>query len=149
MLMRSLPRAKAGIGSAVNNIATYVMGSISVATLGSILSSIYSSRFLKAVESIQGLPTALVDKASDSVGAAVRIAESGQIPSDSAGSFVQAARESFMDGWQIVTIILCVLFAAGAVICLRFMPSRLDESKDTTIKEAGLKDGGESNRSKD
>ena len=132
--MRSLPRAKAGIGSALNNITNQVMGSISVATLGSLLSTIYSNHFLKAVESIQGLPTALVDKASDSVGAAVGIANSGQIPPDAAAPLTEAARQSFMDGWQIVAIVLCILFAAGAAICLLVKPGRLDERKDTAIK---------------
>ena len=65
-------------------------------------------------------------------------------PSDSAGSFVQAARESFMDGWQIVAIILCSIFAAGAAICLRFMPHWLDKTKETTIEEAVLEGGSES-----
>jgi len=146
MLMGSLSRAKAGIGSAMNNLASYVMASIAVAALGSILSTIYSNHFLKAAASIQGMPAGLLDKASDSVGMALRIAKSGQIPPDTAGSLVGAARHSFMDGWQIVAIILCVVFVAGAAICLLVMPGRLDESKDTTIEEAGLEDGGESER---
>jgi len=128
MLMGSLPKTKAGIGSALNNVANQVGGSIGVAIMGSMLSTIYSDRFLKAAESIQGLPTALVDKASDSVGMALGIAKSGYVPSDSAGTFVQVARESFMDGWKIDAIILCAIFAAGAVICLMFMPHNPDES---------------------
>jgi len=128
MLMSSLPKTKAGISSALNNVANQVGGSIGVAIVGSMLSTIYSDRFLKAAESIQGLPTALVDKASDSVGMALGIAKSGYVPSDSAGTFVQVARESFMDGWKIDAIILCAIFAAGAVICLMFMPHSPHES---------------------
>jgi MFS family permease len=144
MLMGSLPKAKAGISAAMNNVVNYVMGSIGVAAVGSILSTIYSNHFLKAVESIQGLPATLVDKASDSVGMAIRIVKSGQVPPDSADSFGHAARESFMDGWQIVAIILCAIIAAGAVICLRFMPHRADESKDTAIEEAKSEKGSKS-----
>jgi EmrB/QacA subfamily drug resistance transporter len=124
LLMESLPKAKAGIGSAVNSVANYLIGSIGIAALGSILASIYSSHFLKAAESIQGLPAALVDKASDSVGMAVGIAHSGQLPPDLVGPLVGAARQSFMTGWQIVAIILSVLFAVGAALCLKFMPGR-------------------------
>lgn len=133
MLMGSLPKAKAGIGSAMNNLATYVMGSISVAALGSILSRIYSSHFSKAAASIQGISADLLDKASDSVGAAIRIADSGQIsPDTAADSLAEAARNSFMDGWQIVAIILCGICVAGTAICLLVMPGRSDESKGTT-----------------
>ncbi|MFC2017712.1 MFS transporter [Chloroflexota bacterium] len=132
MLMRSLPTAKAGIGSAVNNIATYVMGSISVAALGSILSTIYSDRFMKAATSFEGISDDLLDKASDSIGGAIKITESGHIPPDMVDPFTSAARHSFMDGWQIVAIVLCGICVVGTVICLWIMPGRPDESKGTT-----------------
>jgi len=124
VLMGSLPKAKAGISSAMNNVANQVGGSLGVAIVGSLLSTVYSNHFLKAAESIQGLPTALVDKASDSLGMALGVVNSGQVPSDSAGSFIQVARESFMDGWQIDAIVLCAMFAVAAAICLLFMPDR-------------------------
>jgi DHA2 family multidrug resistance protein-like MFS transporter len=146
MLMGSLPRAKAGIGSAMNNISMYVMGAIGVATLGSLLSSIYSDRFLKATESIRDISAGLLDKASESVGAAVGVAKSGQVPADTANTLVQAAGNSFMDGWQVVATVICIICVVGAGICLRFIPSRLDERKDTMIEEAGLEDGNKSER---
>jgi EmrB/QacA subfamily drug resistance transporter len=143
MVLGFLPKAKAGISSALTNVGNQVGGSIGVAIVGSVLSTVYSNHFLKAAESIQGLPAALVDKASDSIGIALRVVGSGQIPSDSAGSFVQAARNSFMDGWQVDAIILCVTFAAAGALCLLFMPNRLDESKDTKIEGVESKDGSE------
>jgi DHA2 family multidrug resistance protein-like MFS transporter len=136
MLMGSLPVAKAGVSSGMQTIGNFLPASISVAAMGSLLTSVYSNHFLKAAESIQGIPAGLLDKASDSVGAAVRIAGSGQIPPETATPLTEAARQSFMDGWQIVAIVLCVLFVVGAAICLLIMPGRLDEHKDTAIKEA-------------
>lgn len=138
MLMGSLPRAKAGIGSAMNIIPTYVMGSIGVAALGSLLTSIYSNHFLKAVASIPGLPATVADKASNSVAAAVGIAGSGQISSDLATPLAQAAKHSFMDGWQIVAIVISIVSVAGAAICQWVMPGRSDGNKDTAVANSCL-----------
>ncbi len=129
LLLGSLPVEKAGISSALNTITNYAPGSISIAALGSLLTSIYSSHFQNAVASIQGVPTALVDKASDSVGAAVGIAHSGRIPPDQAVPFVEAARQSFMDGWQIVAIVLCGIFFVGAVLSFMFAPHRIESAE--------------------
>jgi len=126
LLMKSVPRAKAGIGSAMNNIATYVMGSIGVATLGSLLTSIYSNHFENVVASIQGLSADVIDKASNSVGAAVGIANSGQISPDLATPFVEAAKHSFMDGWQIVAFVICGVCVVGAAVCQWVMPTQSD-----------------------
>ncbi len=47
-IMGSLPRAKAGVGSAVNDTTRQVGGAFGVAVLGSILSSQYTSHFTRA-----------------------------------------------------------------------------------------------------
>ena len=48
-IMGSLPRDKAGVGSAVNDTSREVGGALGVAVVGSMLSSIYGSRFLDNV----------------------------------------------------------------------------------------------------
>lgn len=138
MFMGSLPKDKAGVGSALNSVSSWVVGSIGVATMGSILSSNYASNFLKAATSIKGLPTALADKASNSIGMAIGIAKSGKLPSTLASSLVDAARQSFMDSWKIMAIILCVVLAVGAAICLRFMPVSHEVSAQDICEELPL-----------
>ena len=92
---------------------------------GPSLRGFFSQRQVEdAAASIPELPAALMDKASDSVGAAVGIANSGQVPPEAAIPLAEAARDSFMDGWQVVAIILCAIFATGAVLSLRFDPHR-------------------------
>jgi len=124
MLLGSLPEEKAGISSALNTVSLYAAGSVGIAVLGSIVTNIYSSHFLKEVTALQGLPADLIHKASDSVGMAVGIANSGMIPTEQATIIVEAARQSFIDGWQIAFIILCVVFAVGVAFCLKFVPGR-------------------------
>ena len=69
-IMGALPRAKAGIGSAMNDVVREVGGMLGIAVLGSILSSGYGSGMDDATA---GLPHAATEAASDSVGAAHEI----------------------------------------------------------------------------
>ena len=66
-IMGSLPRAKAGIGSAMNDVVRELGGTLGVAVLGSILASGYGSGMDDATA---GLPHAAAEAAGDSVGAA-------------------------------------------------------------------------------
>ena len=65
--MGSLPRAKAGIGSAMNDVVRELGGTLGVAVLGSILASSYGSSMDDATA---GLPHPAAEAAGDSVGAA-------------------------------------------------------------------------------
>jgi len=124
VIMGALPKAKAGIGSAMSTVFQTVSGAIGVAALGAVVGSIYTSNFVKSAASISGLPSALSQKASDSIGAAMGIAGSGQLSPEMSGSLAQVASNSFMDGWQTMTIISCVIFVVGVLVVLKFVPSR-------------------------
>jgi len=121
-VMGALPEARAGIGSAMNTVSRLVAGSIGVAALGSALSTIYSSSFKKAISAISDLPAEIAAAASDSVGAAVTIAE--ELPPGMGNALVLAARESFMDGWQVMAFVTCGMSIIGALLVLKFMPPR-------------------------
>ena len=73
-IMGSLPAAKAGIGSAMNDVVREVAGTLGIAVLGSLLASAYASGMGGAVT---GLPGESAEAATDSVGAAHAVA--GQV----------------------------------------------------------------------
>jgi EmrB/QacA subfamily drug resistance transporter len=64
-VMGALPEARAGVGSAMNTVSRMFSGSLGVAVLGSILSSIYSSSFNRAISGIPGVPHEIIGPASD------------------------------------------------------------------------------------
>ena len=68
-IMGSLPKAKAGIGSAMNDVVREVGGTLGVAVLGSVLASGYGGSM---DEPVAGLPSGAAEAASDSVGARPR-----------------------------------------------------------------------------
>ena len=120
--MGSLSEARAGIGSAMNTVGRLVAGSIGVATIGSALGTVYSSSFQKAAAAISELPAEVIDTASDSVGVAVTIAQ--QLPSGLANNLAMIAKDSFMDGWQVMAFVTCGISVIGAIVILKFMPPR-------------------------
>jgi hypothetical protein len=51
-----------------------------VAVIGPLLGTIYVSHFLHSAMVVTGLPSALTQNASNSIGIAIKIAKSGQLP---------------------------------------------------------------------
>jgi EmrB/QacA subfamily drug resistance transporter len=116
-VMGSLPLAKAGVGSAMNDTTRSVGGALGVAVLGSVLSSVYASSMDPA---LTGLPAQLASTVRDSVGAATQAAAglggAGQ-------ALVDAARSAFVDGMHTAMLVGVAILAAGAFLSLVFMPS--------------------------
>jgi len=121
-VMSSLSEARAGIGSAMNTVGRMISGSIGVAIIGSILSTVYASSFKDVASTISTIPAELVETASDSVGVAVTIA--GQLPQEVGELLTGIARQSFMDGWQVTALITCGISIIGAIVMLKFMPPK-------------------------
>ena len=121
-VMGALPEAKAGVGSAMNAVSRLVAGSIGIASLVAVLNGIYSSSFKDAASAIAGLPAEMVEAASDSVGAALLVAQ--QLPPETGAAVAQAARESFMDGWQAMAYVIIGTSVLGALVVLKYMPQK-------------------------
>jgi EmrB/QacA subfamily drug resistance transporter len=107
-IMGSLPKAKAGIGSAMNDVVREVGGTLGIAVLGSILATSYAS-------SMDGAPEA----ARDSVGAAHAVAAQTR-----ATDLVATANQAFVDAMSTTAGIAAAIAMVGAVIALAFLPAR-------------------------
>ena len=105
-------------------------GAIGVAVIGSVLGTIYTSSFEKAITAVAGLPAMVIEAASDSVGAAVVVAQ--QLPAAAGDTLTQIARTSFMDGWQVMALISCIINIIGAILVIKFMPARHEPLEPNT-----------------
>ena len=74
-IMGSLPKAKAGVGSAVNDTTREVGGALGVAVLGSLLAASYHSS-MNSSAALQALPASSAAVAHDSLGGAIHVANS-------------------------------------------------------------------------
>ncbi len=94
-IMGSLPRAKAGVGSAVNDTTRQVGGALGVAIVGSVMASVYGSRVADAFSSA-GLPQPAVDQAENGLGQALAIAGDPGVPAGLGEQLAVAAKDAFV-----------------------------------------------------
>ncbi len=120
-IMGSLPPAKAGIGSAVNDTTRELGGTLGVAVIGSVFSSLYI-RSLDAAGGVYGsLSPELQSATSESVGAAGVIA--GQL-GDQAPAFIGQVNDAFLSGMQAACFVCAGVAFAGGIFANRFIPAR-------------------------
>jgi hypothetical protein len=120
-VMGALPRSKAGAGSAVNDTTREVGGTLGVAIVGSVMSSIYGPRLADALTAL-GAPEAAVAAARESVAAGLAVV--GQLPDSAQAAAGSAVREAFMDGLQAGSLISAAATFAAAIVVLIFLPAR-------------------------
>jgi EmrB/QacA subfamily drug resistance transporter len=133
-IMGSLPPAKAGVGSAVNDTTRQVGGALGVAVLGSVMSSTYGPRVSDA---ISGLPLSSEQATAihDQIGAAIRAA--GEIGGAPGRALADVASRGFADGMSTAFIIGAAALALGAVIVALFLPARARDHEPAVVAVAG------------
>lgn len=126
-IMGSLPRAKAGVGSAVNDTTRELGGALGVAVLGSTMASVYRERIGDALSGL-ALPAEVVEAAQESLGGAVFLAsELGGAP---AAGLVDAARVAFVSGMGTSFVVGAGAALLGAVIAYLALPARAASATD-------------------
>lgn len=126
MIVSSLPLAKAGVGSAVNDVTREVGGAVGIAVMGSVLASSYSSSMSERIAKfpIPDEPRRLIE---DSIGKAFGVVQQAEkmIGSDAAASVRESARVSFTRGSHWAFVVAAAAAALGAAVVGSFIP---DES---------------------
>jgi Major Facilitator Superfamily len=123
-IMGSLPLAKAGVGSAMNDTTRQVGGALGVAVLGSILAASYGAAIQPA---LQGAPPPIAQAAGDSIGAATTIAAQLGPPGQ---GLLEAARSAFLQGMGDAVQVGAGTAALAALLVLLFLPARAPASTE-------------------
>jgi EmrB/QacA subfamily drug resistance transporter len=130
-IMGSLPRAKAGVGSAVNDTTRQVGGALGVAVIGSVLASTYSagvSEFLRG----KNVPTGEAQAfAHSTLGYALTAGKS-------VTGLAQAATSAFVDGMHTGVLVGAAAAIAGSIIAFVFLPARADHTEEDIEHERAL-----------
>jgi hypothetical protein len=123
-IMGSLPRNRAGVGSAVNDTAREVGGALGVAIVGSITSTIYRSHLAGGLPS--DVPATAAEAAHDSLGAALQVSSA----LGASGSHVAAAaKEAFVEAMSRASIVTAFVALLGALVAWRYLPARANEKQ--------------------
>jgi EmrB/QacA subfamily drug resistance transporter len=137
-IMGSLPPAKAGVGSAVNDTTREIGAALGVAVLGSVMSSTYRPRVSEAISGLP-LPDEAARAITDQIGAAMGIA--AEIGGEPGRRLSDAASSGFADGMSIAFVIGAAALLVGAVIVGRFLPARSHDHEDGVLPAAPRADG--------
>ncbi len=117
-VMGALPMAKAGVGSAMNDLVRQVAGALGVAVIGSAVNTVYASRMDDVVA---GLPPRAAEPAGDSVGAALRIAT--EVGGPRGAAIASAANDAFMDAFGMAALLAAGIVLVGSVLVRRYLPA--------------------------
>jgi EmrB/QacA subfamily drug resistance transporter len=139
-VMGAVPREKAGVGSAMNDVTRQVGGSLGTAVIGSLVASFYSSR---VADSVSGLPSGTQDAVKDSIGSADVVA--AHLPADQGASLSHAAATAFTDALGLGLCVAAVAALAAAVIVIRRLPARASyDPRHSAPVEVAVQAGGAS-----
>ncbi len=123
-IMGVVPRAKAGVGSAVNDATRLLGGTLGVAIIGSVYASVYASRL--AAKLPPQVPGRITGAAEASVGAALLSAERLALAGHGmlAGVLHAGASDAFIDGLRIGCLVAAGVAATGAVLAAAWLPAQ-------------------------
>jgi MFS transporter, DHA2 family, multidrug resistance protein len=121
-IMSTLPRERAGAGSAVNATVRQVGGALGVAVLGSVLSASYRSSI---TPSLGALPAEAGRLAGESIGATQLVA--AELAQPLRGQLEDAAVASFVEAMHVTSLGSAAVALAGALVVLRWLPGRAPE----------------------
>jgi hypothetical protein len=123
-VMGAVPRAKAGVGSAVNDATRILGGTLGVAVIGSIYASLYTSRLSAALTA--ELPDPIASGAHSSVGAALAGADRLEATGHAAlgQGLHDAAASAFFHGFQAACLVAAGVAAVGALLAAVLIPAQ-------------------------
>ncbi|MEU0035721.1 MFS transporter [Streptomyces sp. NPDC006333] len=104
LALSTVPAANAGVASSLLETGAEFGGALGMAVLGSIGTAVYR----------HGIPSDAPDAARETLGGALAVAH--QLPGDTGGALVRAAREAFTDGMHAAAVTGAVLLVGAAVL---------------------------------
>jgi len=121
-IMGSLPRAKAGVGSAMNDTTRQTGGAVGVAVMGSVLASRFHSR-VSSSAALQHLPASLATSVRSDIGSALVAAHSPQA-GPYAAAITSVAKHSFVSAFHVAVLIAVAIIACAAAGVIAWLPAR-------------------------
>jgi EmrB/QacA subfamily drug resistance transporter len=117
-IMSTLPREKAGVGSAVSNTVRQVSAALGVAVLGSIVAGVYRSEIESATAALPAQARELANgDIAGAYGVAGRLGAAGQ-------PLITAANDAFVQAVHWASWGSTIVALLGALVVLRWMPSK-------------------------
>jgi DHA2 family multidrug resistance protein-like MFS transporter len=131
LIVGSAPPEQAGAASGISETAAELGGALGIAIMGSIGVAIYRSQLGDQLPT--GLPAGMATAARDTLGSAV--AAAGQLPTQTGSAVVAAARDAFVAGMQLSSVIAAVGAVGVAIMALVTLRDRPTAITQATAEE--------------
>jgi EmrB/QacA subfamily drug resistance transporter len=123
-ILGAVSKDKAGIGSAVNDATRELGGTLGVAVIGSVFTSLYIHHV--QANRLPGVPNPAITAARNGIGAAYlaadRLTATGT-PSDAANNLLAVARAGFFQGLHAGCLVAAGVAASGALFAALVLPN--------------------------
>jgi EmrB/QacA subfamily drug resistance transporter len=121
-IMGSLPRNKAGVGSAVNDTTRQMGGAIGVAVFGSLMASHFTS---KVADGLAGaVPAQIIGQVGDNIGQAVGVATEVPAAQPYSTQILGVSKDAFVGGLHTVGLVAAGITLLAALFVAVFLPAR-------------------------
>lgn len=117
-IMGSLPRSRAGVGSAINDTTRQTGGAAGVAVIG----SVFLASYHHFADQAKGLSPVSAAALHDSVGKAIDLART--LPAKQGAALIELSREAFVDAMRITYPIAAAFAVVAAFVAWRWLPAR-------------------------
>jgi EmrB/QacA subfamily drug resistance transporter len=117
LIMGSVPRERAGMGSAMNDATRELGGALGVAVLGSAATTVYVDH----LGSLDALDPATTERVESGLAGALQAA--GRLGGADAAELAKRATEAFLDGVLVAAMVGAGMAALAAVIARRWLPA--------------------------
>jgi DHA2 family multidrug resistance protein-like MFS transporter len=134
LIVGSAPPERAGAASGASETFFELGGALGISIFGSVGVAIYRNGIADRLP--DAVPAAAADAARDTLGAAVAVA--AELPAQVGDALLAVARESFVDGIQVVAaigVVVAIAVAAFTFMTLRHIPPTEDVDAATTTPE--------------
>jgi EmrB/QacA subfamily drug resistance transporter len=127
-IMGSLPPAKAGVGSAMNDTTRQMGGALGVAIIGSVLASSYRPGVTSALNAVDA-PQQVIDVAQESITGAMHAA--AQLPAPLGDAVAAAASSEFVTAMHGAVLVGAVVLLIAAGIVFKWLPARAGDVRES------------------
>ena len=134
LIVGSAPPERAGAASGMSETFFELGGALGISIFGSVGVAIYRNGIADQLP--DSVPAAAADAARDTLGAAVAVA--AELPTQVGEALLAVARQSFVDGIQVVAavgVVVAIAVAAFTFMTLRHIPPTEDVDAATTTPE--------------
>ena len=128
-IMGSLPRERAGVGSAINDTTRQTGGTMGVAVLG----SIFAFQYHRVIDATTGVSASTIHHARDSIGKSLEVARN--VGGATGARLVDAAQHTFISSMRITFGVAAVVVLFAALVAAKFLPARATDTDETFAEE--------------